>query len=233
MPAKKIRIITWPALDYRDMSSYPTIKRIPELGWRWEFLRRRIDYKEDFDNIDRYAYTDNQMINKEGFFQEKYGVQWPVNPLFSSIDLCDNTGDVARYNEDQIFKIDIDYIKFIDIYPQYARPYEHGDPAAKRLPIGRGIPPHFLDIRFDLKRPLKPQIDRATEILRSEGKSWVNIRRNRHLRLFPTWLRILDAHASGLSYSGISELLPAGSRTRHAARDAIQDAQAVCLDFPF
>lgn len=88
-------------------------------------------------------------------------------------------------------------------------------------------------MRFDIGRPLAPQIEKAQEILMEVQieKIGKKVSANFHQRNFFAYLRLLDGRHVGASWSQLSSVLPdhIANRTAQAARDFHGQAKALCF----
>lgn len=88
-------------------------------------------------------------------------------------------------------------------------------------------------VRFDMNRPLAPQIEKAAELLEATQVARVGkkISANFHQRNFFAYLRLLDGRHMGASWSQLSVVLPdhVGNRSPQAARDFHGQAKALCF----
>lgn len=64
----------WGVPNWRDASAYPVANDMADRAWRWEFLRRRTDYRTDWEWTQRKAATD---------CHKKYGLSIMVDPRSS------------------------------------------------------------------------------------------------------------------------------------------------------
>ncbi len=53
----------WGVPDWRNASAYPTADTTPERIWRWEFLRRREDYRNDWHACKHETYEYFKELN--------------------------------------------------------------------------------------------------------------------------------------------------------------------------
>jgi hypothetical protein len=118
--------------------------------------------------------------------------------------------------------------------------------------------PHMVSLTFDLSRPLKAQLDEAAAELKIDQSSFLLSRLGlderyalgdeaaylkvaeaevrapkHHPKKWLTYLRALDARASGASLSQIAEILPnhLGRRDAKAAHNVLEQAEALSFRF--
>ena len=55
----------WNVPDWRDSTAYPTPNELSDTLWRWEFLRRRTDYRQDWERYYPQTYEFNVACSKD------------------------------------------------------------------------------------------------------------------------------------------------------------------------
>jgi len=192
----------WNVPDWKDEDSYPAPP--PEdddsdwLQWRWEFLRRDAEYRQDWLRIraldpkgelalaapsSRYLDWSVPILVKEQcadrfYFQKKYKVKKLFNP--------------AEKNPHQLA-----------FYP---------------------FPSNSATMVFDLDQPLREQMDRAKSVLKKcqkELKSLVRREREAGIRSqWPLYLRAIDAQDQGKLLSEIGYEILKLDRTEYGRAEA-------------
>ncbi len=254
--------IDWNVPDWRDDSAYPKpdASMLPDeevflyddrlIYWRWEFLRRRQDYREDFDThaAPTYAY---ECAKAKAAPQEKEKTFVPPP-------------------EHPDFRANILYLPYANDPDWHGRVNE-AMPRFKRYGLdGRGLPnPRCLRptrlgfksryggllegpietrvelesdqvmITYCLSKPLAPQEQMVRKLLRmmqahQYGKK---VARRARPKEWPTYLRVLDARAAGVPYHVIGKVVLgySGSENENAIRvqqDIYQPAYDLGINFP-
>lgn len=180
----------WGVPDWRDASAYPD--DLTDEQWRWEFLRRRDDYRNDW-----LAHRDNTQGDSIPFLAywfgatEKYGL-WGdclLNPALSAKKLTEGEPHFATTSgptEDSLTNV---------IPPENSN-------AAFRY-------------QFDLKKSIEPQLRAAEQAIKGEltALEWeaemgfggrVKAHASRaHRSKYRTYLRVLDARADKVTFEAI------------------------------
>ena len=217
--------------DWRDENSYPIVNELTngenELTndeWRWEFLRRRNDYREDFARPDE-SYIEE---SKGRYFERVYFVNYPANPTRSvkamktkKPDTIDPFSNLFQGNFDITF-LDTDLKALC------------GHPFDGELPRGEAQPYH-INLRVDLTHPLPPQFLRLYRFAKSIKPSWQpSLRRSRRSK-WPLYLRVLDARDARAKLREIGEVVLGSADYDAAAKRAAETLKAAHRlqeDFP-
>jgi hypothetical protein len=218
------RLLTgWGIPDWTSATAYGDTTRWSENKWRWEFTRRREDYRADFDRnlpetlaelAERSRAEPGQQFlrpDQPGFVAQgyvdlthKYGLGGLPNPRIS----------------DQPFYVLI----FRSEGAQYTVGYGHNrwaqDVATARVPDGFGA------VLFDLRQPIDRQWQRIRETVLHFQKikfgGVVQSRRRPEKRL--GYLRVIDARETGATWRQIAENGALG-RNRRSQVDRTQGPQ--------
>ncbi|MDW3117175.1 MAG: hypothetical protein R8G60_04870 [Roseovarius pacificus] len=210
----------WGIPNWQDISGYGDTSEWNENRWRWEFLRRRSDLRDEFD-----AKANRQFENKRNLYLSKPemfpgGLLTPEDPGFcvSTFLIC---GELQSLPNPRIGN-----------QPWWA--IEWTDKAKKVRQFTKEIAPEGYErVDFDLSKPIAPQLEFAKEYL-------LDIQRELHgkalqVRRTPakwfTYLRVLDAREAGASWSDIASLLPNTVQSSQTARDVHKQATALCFNF--
>ncbi len=206
--------------------------------WRWEFLRRRPVYQADFSKPDEQFLDES----KGRFFERVYSLREPVDFLLGCLDIRRQEKErqslqkrtTNRANIGALFPISFDgTVRFIDgdLSSGYSPPAEFDDRLRSNLK------PHHLVLRIDLLKPIDAQLDELRPVIERGQRSWNSgrlIKVKAHKRLWPTYLRALDARIIGASYDEISQILPGHvRRDRQSARDVLKAALRLRDHWPF
>ena len=213
----------WGVPDWRDGDAYPKSNELKLDEWRWEFLRRRSDYRI------AYMRSEEDFIgeSKGRHFERVYKINSVADPRLSVLDLKTRKGKLS-----DIFPPDF-YITFLDTSLSHL----YGDPWVNEGRPRAEPQPYHIDLRVDLTRPLRPQFEKFAKLAANAQKSWGKgrkLQRRTHKAKWPLYLRVLDARASGATYSQIAHaLLRHQQQTEQAARDVVKQAEALRDNFRF
>lgn len=185
----------WGLPEWRDENQYTETDELSNDQWRWEFLRRRTDYREDYEKSKDYFWELG--ADKETHFQETYRIRFIENPAYSIRDLKEQ-----RKVSKELFKPNPD-IEFIDSMPGALYRY----PSLNGGYMKSSMHPHHLELKIDLGSPLAPQFKKLREIAKSFQSSWSTKTRRPQKGKWPTYLRILDAREIGVTYREIGEVI--------------------------
>jgi hypothetical protein len=205
----------WGLPDWHDADAYPGPDELSLDGWRWEFTRRRADYRADWDQAAAQTHRQNVERGIATFpcdhpqFKadmpgcvEKYGLPWLANPRLRVQEAGDLWFTPAPY----------ELLEF-------------------------GVPPpmkeHLVYLVFDLNRSVQQQVEAAKEMLlaRQRGYSGRKARRDK----WPKYLRALDARDAQAKYREIGQVILGIEDYDDAAKrgqEIVEQAEAVQVDFP-
>jgi len=233
----------WGLPDWTKPEDYPAKATDPL--WRWEFLRRRPDYREAWDQWEAFFQRDDggvvYAITDEPVRMElKFGVsviydprqqldEWTawqlfrdahgcLKPVRSSAQDLRRGADIARREAEEGYNL-------LDIEIAWQQDMEE---ACKEAGL--------MDYSFNIRKPLKPQIEKAFEhllVLQEELHRKENTPKPSR-ELWPTYLRILDAHDCGVGWGTIGKTLwPTNEgSTKDKARRTHSLAEGVRDKFP-
>ncbi len=217
----------WGLPDWRDPLAYGDTLAWSTSRWRWEFLRRRQDYRNDFDRHaedtyrhylnyyagDRDEITDGEILRPTdpGFRASmpgtpKYGLTGLLNPRIS-----EQPGHELYFRE-------YDMAFYRGRGPEFL---EGGKPENVMLPAGRFV------VRFDLTRPLAAQLEAAKSQLIYEQMAMFGkeLGTKKHGKKWLLYLRVLDAWECGAHWSEIAAIMPETTkRNIDTARDTYKQA---------
>lgn len=220
--------------DWRDENSYPGRNELTNEEWRWEFLRRRNDYRKDFARRDE-SYIEE---SKGRYFERLYFVDRPVDPTRSVNAMKTKKPDTSD-TFSNLFPPAFD-ITFLDTDLQAL----YGDPFTGEPPRGKAQPYH-LDLRVDLRHPLPPQFRQLRPLAEDAQAGWKRSlrlpRRSKwplrrpHRDKWPLYLRVLDARDAGAKLREIGEVVLGLDDYDAAAKRAdetLKAARRLQEDFP-
>ncbi|MBX3350116.1 MAG: hypothetical protein KF747_15430 [Nitrospira sp.] len=241
----------WNVPDWKDTAAYPKPDDLDLTYWRWEFLRRRHDYREDFDTHATPTYEyEIARAKATSPKSKKIPVVLPDHPAFrASLEY------LVHQNSEQA---DTAFLQALSRIARYDLGY--------RLPNPRCMTPaglHFerafggilegpvnervltvlrqdqLHVTYCLSKPLGPQEAFIQDLLRKIQKHKYGKKIGRRLRPgeWPSYLRVLDARAVGvpLHVIGKTVLKFSGTDKQIAIRvlqDIYQPAYELGINFP-
>lgn len=256
---QKRRSNPWNVPDWRNPKEYPKPEELSYTLWRWEFLRRREDYRQDWESFANPSY------------------QWDLSK--ASDPSHETYQKLIPRLDDRAFRARIDYLAYGSLkQPQLLPLFEEALSRFKKYELGGGLPnprvrvPENLTfdlkygsfisgptdnlfhgsgsrvhvaendvyIKFDLSEPLQGQVKLATNLLKETqiARFGTKVERRAHHNKWPLYLRVLDARTQGASYGEIGKLLLSNSQREAAGYDysprtkVIHDA-AMFLSFNF
>ena len=179
--------------DWRDPSAYPDPKATPGDQWAWEFLRRNPKYQHEYRTAEQSndAATWESMIESWGFG----GGCLPVNPSSNNWEMMayidQGHGGTTKKISMGAPTLESAFVRELD-------------------PAGEALKRNEVGIVFDLSFPIAPQIERIkTHLLRAQrgprGSKFRDMRAR--VDLYQTYLRLLDAEATGVTIARIAKLL--------------------------
>jgi len=217
--------------DWRDENAYPSVieltngeNELTNDEWRWEFLRRRNDYREDFARPDESYIGES----KGRYFERIYFMGNLADPTRSVKAMKTKKPDTSDPFSN-LFQGNFD-ITFLDTNLKAL----YGDPFTGEHPRGKAQPYH-LDLRVDLTHPLPPQFLRLYRFAKSIKSSWQPSLRRPHRSKWPLYLRVLDAHDAGAKLREIGEVVLGYKDYDEAAKRATETLKAAGRlqeDFP-
>lgn len=192
-------------LNWRNAADYLFPQDFPDYRWAWEFLRRNPAYQEDWKAALLRFQGDPNTYIKEFIPRARLallGEDWNPDPGHPSFYLeADErkkwglSGLVNPATDSPFFlRFDLEF-GYIS-YKKEGAPVERG---------GRRYPWAY----FDLYLPLKPQIEAVGRALEfAQSKQGIKPRRSKHHRkLWPLYLRLLDADLDDRTPKQIADVL--------------------------
>jgi len=209
----------WGVPDWRDEAAYPG-PEAPMHEWRWQFLRRRPDYRQfwldharqDFERAVRFA----EMMREEDpdYPHPEWRCGWMVNASF--FGGVSKTLDPAwPHYQPGIFEP-----RGGDLSAVWRAEYDDHQAA---LDAGR------MTVEFDLNSPIAEQIRRAEKMLRTDqlvrhGELLKSPRH--HTTKWSSYLRVIDARDDKQTWATIAnEILRYTRKEPQAARQVWEQVQ--------
>lgn len=237
----------WGIPDWRSPRDYGRTEDWSDLRWRWEFTRRRDDYRRDFER------ALNSLSDDEYF---KFTVTLEVAEPFEDLP----GGQCLRFEHPWARTYSL--IKFYDpvvsdwtcygpeFDPGWSSGLQSGPselevflPAPYQYFVSASEPqPHLVPMTFDLTRPLAPQLEQAKRVFETAFRHYISKhaksdasklggRATKHHRTnWHRYLRLLDAEAAGASLSLMSEVILSQTHTRadpQTAANMLNQARAL------
>lgn len=196
--------------DWRNPADYRFPRNFPAHRWAWEFLRRNPDYRDEWHAVL------SRFRSKSGEFHEPQ--DW-IERLRRGEYLVPTAGMLTDDPEDPVFSLPVNEARkwglrelvnpFTDD-PGELGFFDHGilrvmDEGASMKSRG----PAYPIVVFDLHHPLKPQLQAIVPRLTHLQKS-LGIRHKQakhHRKLWPRYLRLLDADLDGRTRRQIADVL--------------------------
>jgi len=236
-PAKE-----WGLPDWLDGGSYGYTESWNENRWRWEFTRRREDYRADFDRYAEPTYVRAIELYKtfkpDGRLVAPDQILKPTDPGFTATMPGPMKYGLAGLPNPRISE-----------QPFYVRMFQPTYGAAtlgegpEFLAGGEGVsvdaPDGTVAIVFDLAQPIKPQLQGLQSRLELEqelrhGK--VVPGRRKHPRTWLRYLRVLDGRECGATFAEIAEVAVVETEdtapTPPAAKVVWDAARALMFNWP-
>lgn len=192
-----------------DASTYPEPQSINDTFWRWEFLRRRPDYREDWNTYFPQTYEYDLACSRDPQYPTRYNkpVFSPDHPAFKAR----MPNSLEKYQLSGLPNPAIARPWMLSFDSDYGRIYfgQGCDWMAAGEEISLCLPDWKVAAVFDLKRPLSAQIAKV----RADLSEWQSHQVGRQLERrkcrdeWPLYLRVLDAVESGVPFRNIGRVL--------------------------
>jgi hypothetical protein len=228
----------WGIPNWLDDGAYGATRKWGMNRWRWEFTRRREDYRKDFDdNVQRTLaeLSSRTPPRPPGRFlrpdepafvastpdyklsMQKYGLANLPNPRIS----------------DQPFYVLIFRGRFGGFVEGYGPDNPWGkETATVHAPEGTGV------VIFDLSKPIVPQWEniRETVLWYQKEKYGKVVKGRKHPVNWPRYLRVLDGRAAGASWRKLQEVaIPETEKATpspQGARQVWEQARSLMFNWP-
>lgn len=199
----------WGLPDWRDETAYALPGNAHIFYWKWQFTRRREDYRVAWVEAWEHKHPELKLRDPDTAAHPdsgKYGMFYLANPALT------------------------EYPKGT-FQPLPGTSTHHiADFDEQRAHFMRG----YISIEFDLKKPLKEQIDRAAHTLAQCATEFGEAKdRRQHVGKWPTYLRVLDAREDGQTWDAIArEVLKYTRNEPQAAKQVWDAARQLMFNFP-
>lgn len=214
--------------DWRDPKTHPKTDSWNLSQWRWEFLRRRDDYRKDFQTAAQEIGTTEVRFSHEtaGIYElEEFFAPWVSEwkfdgPVWRPLPLpnLDDEGLPAAVNSLSIIYFDLSK----PLGPQLvaARDELEFKQASLNLSIIETA-----QLAYGAEYSGHPEIPLDVILEKLKKKLFAP---KHQMSKWPLYLRVLDAHEAGASYAEISTILPVtNAGTKQSARDVLKAAKGV------
>jgi hypothetical protein len=227
----------WGLPDWCDPAAYGDTGCWSQSRWRWEFTRRRSDYRADFDeacdpSVKHFAEVRELRKQRDGL-EGRYLA--PNEPGFQCVTTTDQ---FSRYGIVLLNpRISEQPSHILQFQPN---PFRSGMVVGQGQPFGEQaateVPEGAVSVKFDLDRPIEQQLDawRGMLLAWQQMRHGKIIRRRTHPNKWLRYLRVLDGREAGASWSAIADAVfePMVERTPQAAQRMHKDAQALAFNWP-
>lgn len=176
-------------LDWKKPSDYPN-EQDSYVNWKWEFVRRNPEYKVDFKIMSGID------------LQSKWGLTWLCDPdeVGIKVDMLMDSNKAREHINNSYIFLPTNYpIKFLNDGEVWKHEIRHKD---KLHPLNNSQ----VAIVFDCARPIQVQINEAKIHLENNRKHLVGKETRNRLKMYSTYLRVLDATSIGISKAKIAEV---------------------------
>ena len=197
------------APHWSDAGTYPQTESINDTFWRWEFLRRRADYRADWEKYFRSTYEyDVACANDPNYptrFRKK--VFSPDHPAFKAR----MPNSLEKYHLSGLPNPEISKPWMLSFDSNYGRMYFGQGP--DWLGGGEEISLCLSEWRvaavFDLKKSLAPQLEKVkTDLLEWQGHQvGRNLERRKCRDEWPLYLQVLDGVELSVPFREIGKTL--------------------------
>jgi len=223
----------WGLPDWRDPIAYGNKKKWKLVRWRWEFIRRKPEYRSEalafFGILEardeaKKAFQNSKTPESRKRFSEisdrqahafsAFWRRWAYCQVFDP--------RIADYPDDDLKLLHHDRFNIMDGSPSSEAGQSSISPR-----IGQTA------IIFDLDRPLQKQMKDAMAELKYRQKTRHGklIQQRQQPKKWLGYLRTLDAREAGAVWAEIATLHPATAQTAQAARDIWEAADALRFNF--
>lgn len=203
----------YPIKDWRDDSRYENSSYMSASEWAWEFLRRNGQYQESFD---KYSPLAVGKMNQAFYVLDRdYDVD--VIPIFKIAKKYGLAGDRVcsfpnpRYSTSCLFWSKLEgseYSSLLNVLPTGKLPrirhpsFDNGQPIVPKNE-------YDLVVRLDMRMTLadiQKQVSDLHSVFSKEG-GFVPPKIRKQSRLYPSYVRVLDAFADGADKKEVARVL--------------------------
>ncbi|MCA9464821.1 MAG: hypothetical protein KC563_14435 [Nitrospira sp.] len=196
-------------LNWMDERTYPSSSSLNDTFWRWEFLRRRADYRKDWEKYHLQTYEYDLACAQNPAYPTRYNkpVFSPDHPAFKAR----MPDALAKYHLSGLPNPAIAKPWMLSFDSDYGRIYfgQGPDWRAGGEEVSLCLSEWKVAVVFDLKRPLSAQMNKVKADLLEWQSHQVGrkLERRKCRDEWPLYLRILDAVGLGAPYAEIGRIL--------------------------
>jgi hypothetical protein len=223
--------------DWKDGATYPRPDKTNDTLWRWEFLRRRSDYRRDWEKYYPPTYEFDVACANNPHYPTRYHnkVFLPDHPAFKAR----MPNSLEKYHLSGLPNPAIARPWMLSFDSNYGRIYFGQGP--DWLGGGEEITLCLSEWRvaamFDLKKPLPAQIEKVkSDLMEWQGHQvGRNLERRKCRDDWPMYLQVLDAVELGVSFREIGKILftsPDADAGEARAGQFYKQACQMSLHFP-
>lgn len=194
---------------WSNAETYPQPDSLHDTFWRWEFLRRRADYRQDWGKYFQSTYEYDVTCSNDPNYPTRYRqkVVGPDHPAFKAR----MPNSLEKYHLCGLPNPAISKPWMLSFDSNYGRMYFGQGPEW----LGGGeevrvcLSEWHVAAVFDLKKPLAAQIDKvkADLVEWQEHQVGKKLERRKCRDEWPLYLRVLDAVAMGIPFREIGDVL--------------------------
>ncbi len=196
-------------LNWKDESTYPTPESLNDTFWRWEFLRRRSDYREDWEKYYPQSYAYDVACSNDPNYPTRFRkkVFSPDHPGFKAR----MPNSLEKYHLNGLPNPAIAKPWLLSFDANYGGIYfgQGPDWLAGGEKVTLCLSEWQVAAVFDLKKPLPAQMEKVkADLLEWQAHQLGrNLERRKYRDEWPLYLRILDAVELGVSFREIGTTL--------------------------
>jgi hypothetical protein len=236
----------WGIPDWLNPAEYGDTAEWSNDRWRWEFTRRRDDYRKAFDASADKTYALRIELYKTlevgGRIIRPDEIRKPNDPFFVAQATALREFGLSALPNPRFSKQPSTNISFQGEPTRFyigegaEWPQATGEPAAEEIPVPKG----WLAVVFDLSRPLERQLQGVKgwfDFWQIEQFGKVIPTGRLHRKKWLTYLRVLDGRAAGASWSELTVVLGKHMRSNvrrepQAAAQVYRAARALMFNWP-
>lgn len=189
--------------DWQDSDAYPAPDDLTVNQWRWEFTRRRQDYQDDWEVYAPPSHRQAAEIHSQAGLPVPEGYSTWFEVPFESAEMPESEEKYGMCQLHDPAKPEIHAGYFsTSRTPSLVTQTEH-------LSQAQLHEEHLAHYSFDLRKPIKPQIENARKHLEETQIDLVGKPDSRrlHKAKLPLYLRVLDARRSGATFEEIGTVV--------------------------
>ena len=189
--------------------TYPQPDCLNDTFWRWEFLRRRADYRQDWEKYYRPTYEYDVACANDPKYPTRYRKKTfsPDHPAFKAR----MPNSLEKYHLSGLPNPAIAKPWMLSFDSNYGRIYfgQGPDWLGGGEEVSLCLSEWRVAVIFDLKKPLLPQFDKVkTDLMEwQEHQFGRNLERRKIRDEWPMYLRVLDAVDLGVPFGKIGRTL--------------------------